>query len=218
VAGGFTSKWEDKSGLSLWSLAADVNPPNLPSTKLDTNPDLYDEFESAAGSSVTPPQDRLKRNENLSKSGTIVISDSPISSPLKYEQIDYSSPVKMFSPIKKLEGSSNIYINDDSPSSSNSQTKRSKISVKDNRVVKQLFEGQKQCFSTVVLKLLLGTNSSFKTTVEKPLINYFDNLPDELLEIIFAQLPMLDLCLNSNRICCRWNQIISSERVCLHVI
>jgi hypothetical protein len=30
--------------LSLWSLAADVNPPNLPSTKLDTNPDLYDKY------------------------------------------------------------------------------------------------------------------------------------------------------------------------------
>lgn len=220
--------------------------------------------ETPTGSSVTPPQERLKRNENLSKSGTIVISDSPISSPLKYEQIDYSSPVKMFSPIKKLEGSSTIYINDDSPSSSNSQTKRSKISVKDNRVVKQLFEGQKQYQSNKIAhgkgkrtnskrssnKMkpkdhvvkqetrqsisnissedddmlctavdiasekygLLGTSSSFKTTAEKPLIDYFDNLPDELLEIIFAQLPMLDLCLNSNRVCCRWNQIISSER------
>ena len=290
--GGFTSAAKLHNDNPDLSSHFDVKPPAIPvqsprknplfNSKDSTQKSITNFFvasnqsscsssESAAGSSVTPPQDRLKRNENLSKSGTIVISDSPISSPLKYEQIDYSSPVKMFSPIKKLDGSSNIYINDDSPSSSNSQTKRSKISVKDNRVVKQLFEGQKQYQSNKiahgkgkrtnskrssnktkpkdqVVKQqetrqsignissedddmlctafdiasekygLLGTNSSFKTTVEKPLINYFDNLPDELLEIIFAQLPMLDLCLNSNRICCRWNQIISSERVCLHVI
>lgn len=291
--GGFTSAAKLHNDNPDLSSHFDVNPPTTPvqsprknkmfKSKDSTQKSITNFFvasnqsscsssETATGFSVTPPQVnvRLKRNENLSTSGTIVISDSPLSSPSKYEQIDYSSPVKMFSPIKKLDGSSNIYISDDSQSSSNSQINRSKISVKDNRVVKQLFEGQKQYQSNKiahgkgkrtnnkrssnktnqpkghvhVIKQetrqsignissedddmlctavdiasekygLLGTNSSFKTTAEKPLINYFDNLPDELLEIIFAQLPMLDLCLNSNRVCCRWNEIISSERVCL---
>lgn len=44
-------------------------------------------------------------------------------------------------------------------------------------------------------------------------INYFDKLPDELLQKIFCQLPILDLCLNCNRVCVRWNEVISQEKV-----
>lgn len=42
---------------------------------------------------------------------------------------------------------------------------------------------------------------------------YFDKLPDELLEIIFAQLPVESLNSICNRVCKRFNRIISSERV-----
>ncbi|XP_071160751.1 F-box DNA helicase 1-like [Mytilus edulis] len=41
---------------------------------------------------------------------------------------------------------------------------------------------------------------------------YFDRLPDELLEIIFAQLPVESLNSICNRVCTRFNRIISSER------
>ncbi|XP_060587800.1 F-box DNA helicase 1-like, partial [Ruditapes philippinarum] len=55
---------------------------------------------------------------------------------------------------------------------------------------------------------LLGTGSYPKE--EK--INYFERLPPEVLENIFCQLPLLDLCLNSNRVCLQWNDIISDEK------
>jgi hypothetical protein len=46
-----------------------------------------------------------------------------------------------------------------------------------------------------------------------PTINYFERLPVEVLETIFCQLPMLDLCLNSNRVCLAWSEVISSPKV-----
>lgn len=48
-------------------------------------------------------------------------------------------------------------------------------------------------------------------------INYFDKIPDELLQKIFCQLPILDLCLNCNRVCIRWNEVISQEKVDFHL-
>lgn len=42
--------------------------------------------------------------------------------------------------------------------------------------------------------------------------NYFEHLPFEVLENIFCQLPMLDLCLNSNRVCTDWNRIIANKK------
>ncbi|KAL4227091.1 F-box DNA helicase 1 [Mactra antiquata] len=55
---------------------------------------------------------------------------------------------------------------------------------------------------------LLGSGSYPK----KEKINYFERLPPEVLENIFCQLPMLDLCLNSNRVCLQWNSIIADEK------
>ncbi|XP_052213566.1 F-box DNA helicase 1-like isoform X20 [Dreissena polymorpha] len=57
---------------------------------------------------------------------------------------------------------------------------------------------------------LLGTGNYPRDVDEK--INYFEHLPPEVVENIFCQLPMLDLCLNSNRVCLQWNQIIGSEK------
>ena len=63
---------------------------------------------------------------------------------------------------------------------------------------------------------LLGSGSYSKEDSEK--INYFEMLPHEVLENIFCQLPLLDLCLNSNRVCMQWNNIIADEKVISTVI
>ena len=187
----------------------------------------------------------------------------------------------MYSPIKKIRGT--IYIND-SPSSSPSSSQGSSqcsqpSSIKDNSVVKQLFEAQKHVDSLPKNKKPSQTKSgtkskfierkhsiskrsstasfdlendsfdinaafnsdmdeTFESTNQKKLssrcgtgtsdkygllgsgsypletgVNYFERLPPEVLENIFCQLPMLDLCLNSNRVCLSWNDIIADEKV-----
>lgn len=59
---------------------------------------------------------------------------------------------------------------------------------------------------------LLGSGS-FPSELDKTGVNFFEMLPPEVLENIFCQLPMLDLCLNSNRVCSAWNDIIANEKV-----
>ncbi|KAL5013331.1 hypothetical protein ScPMuIL_007601 [Solemya velum] len=61
---------------------------------------------------------------------------------------------------------------------------------------------------------LLGTGHS-SNLLKKPILstcNHFDRLPLEVVENIFCMLPMLDLCLNSNRVCTAWNVIISNSK------
>lgn len=58
---------------------------------------------------------------------------------------------------------------------------------------------------------LLG-NGTMGKKVEEVKIDYFGMLPTEVMEHIFCHLPMLDLCLNSNRVCKRWSEIISGEK------
>ncbi|XP_019645849.1 PREDICTED: F-box DNA helicase 1-like [Branchiostoma belcheri] len=41
--------------------------------------------------------------------------------------------------------------------------------------------------------------------------NPFEMLPDELLENIFCQMPMLDLCLHLSLVCQRWRELIQRE-------
>lgn len=60
---------------------------------------------------------------------------------------------------------------------------------------------------------LLGSGSYPNDETER--VNYFELLPLEVLENIFCHLPLLDLCLNSNRVCQQWNNIIADEKVCL---
>ena len=61
------------------------------------------------------------------------------------------------------------------------------------------------------------TDSKFGLLGHQPQekIDYFSKLPDELLQKVFCQLPILDLCLNCNRVCVRWNEVISQEKVIL---
>ena len=173
----------------------------------------------------------------------------------------------MYSPIKRLGATGTIYISDTSPSSSpvSSQGSSNSVSImKDNAVVKQLFEAQKHMdgiSKTKPSKSKSATRSKFitrksETMKSEPTVfnsletdsfdlsgafnsdleeavpdkygllgsghypsgkggeNYFEQLPPEVLENIFCQLPMLDLCLNSNRVCLSWNNIIANEKVC----
>ncbi|CAH1782586.1 unnamed protein product [Owenia fusiformis] len=53
---------------------------------------------------------------------------------------------------------------------------------------------------------LLGTGQYPEDTT-----NHFLSLPVEVLENIFCQMPMLDLCLHLNIVCKQWNAIISNE-------
>ena len=39
-------------------------------------------------------------------------------------------------------------------------------------------------------------------------------LPNELWQLIFQRVPLLDLVTTGRRVCRRWNQIISDENVC----
>ncbi|XP_028410868.1 F-box DNA helicase 1-like [Dendronephthya gigantea] len=45
--------------------------------------------------------------------------------------------------------------------------------------------------------------------------SYFDKLPDEILENIFCQLPLVDLLMNLSLVCKRWHRIISCEKFLL---
>ena len=40
-------------------------------------------------------------------------------------------------------------------------------------------------------------------------------LPNELWQLIFQRVPLLDLVTSGRRVCQRWNQIIRDEKVCL---
>ncbi|XP_060062920.1 F-box DNA helicase 1-like [Ylistrum balloti] len=196
--------------------------------------------------------------------------------------------VSGYTPVKKMKGSSNVFISDnESPdfhsTQKSSQQSRSGYSstmcslskcsvkeLKENAVVKKLFEGQKKLVANPNLKPkkslsgtsssnrlnsltkgvysrkelkpdqlirmevdsisssddecmsqaldnattdkygLLGSGTMQKNVIEK--IDYFSRLPTEVIEHIFCHLPMLDLCLNSNRVCKQWNEIISAEK------
>ena len=44
---------------------------------------------------------------------------------------------------------------------------------------------------------------------------YFNEIPDEILETIFCQLPLIDLLTNLSLVCKRWNRLISCEKFLL---
>nr|XP_006820807.1 PREDICTED: F-box only protein 18-like [Saccoglossus kowalevskii] len=62
---------------------------------------------------------------------------------------------------------------------------------------------------------LLGEGSKAEEDEEED-FNYFYNakyeIPDEVVENIFSQLPMIDLCLNVNLVCQKWNDIIVNSK------
>lgn len=60
--------------------------------------------------------------------------------------------------------------------------------------------------------LLGDDDQSFSDDVEDD-VDYFSRLPDEILENILGQLPILDMCLTASSVCKRWHSIISRERV-----
>ncbi|KAK7503582.1 hypothetical protein BaRGS_00005121 [Batillaria attramentaria] len=70
--------------------------------------------------------------------------------------------------------------------------------------------------STPVLKREVEVGRTFgllgESKVKVLAVNYFEQLPVDVIENIFCRLPMLDLCLNMNLVCTAWNDIISNEK------
>ena len=62
---------------------------------------------------------------------------------------------------------------------------------------------------------LLGTDLDGHKNVddEEERINLFSRIPDEVIENIFCQLPIMDLLLNCALVCRQWKAIISDEKV-----
>ena len=48
--------------------------------------------------------------------------------------------------------------------------------------------------------------------------DYMSSLPLEVIENVLCRLPLTDLCLNVNRVCQRWNRIISNPKVSGHIV
>ena len=48
---------------------------------------------------------------------------------------------------------------------------------------------------------------------ERPLPQSGVELPNELWQLIFQRVPLLDLITSGRRVCQRWNQIIADEKV-----
>ncbi|PVD25065.1 hypothetical protein C0Q70_15563 [Pomacea canaliculata] len=64
--------------------------------------------------------------------------------------------------------------------------------------------------STVEVGKTYGLLGESKVEVEA--VNYFQQLPLDVVENIFCRLPMLDLLLNTNRVCLYWNDVISNSK------
>lgn len=64
---------------------------------------------------------------------------------------------------------------------------------------------------------LLGTDSEedieLSGEIDEEKINLFCRLPDEVIENIFCQLPIIDLLLNCAPVCRHWKSVISSDTV-----
>ena len=253
--------------------------------------DMYDITGKSSSTLPVAKQKASSVKPNLGKKGMLINQSSILnfmkSSPSTVSSIDDQSVVKsdmcssnteekivprrsvMYSPIKKLSDTATIYISNSpssSPVSSQDSSKSSQsCNIKDNTVVKQLFEAQKHVNSLpkhtkpskskaatkskyidrkpvvsvddLVVRNSLETdsfdlNAAFNSDIENTCeendkygllgsghypyevdIDYFEQLPPEVLENIFCLLPMLDLCLNSNRVCLTWNSIIADEKV-----
>ena len=176
--------------------------------------------------------------KKVEDSGAIYISDSsPTSSPLTSKSSNSYSGVQGKnsdnSVVKKLfDGQKNASKNDKSRQRSkpSKPTQKSKVGAKITKKETYCIDSDEidvdamssSCDDKSSIKKeketlhdkygLLGSGSYPKQKSDLQ-INYFERLPLEVLEIIFCQLPMLDLCLNSNRVCMQWNDIIADEKV-----
>ena len=154
-----------------------------------------------------------------------------------------SPPTFMYSPIKQISGS-NLYVVDtegrsNSPTKSANAVQKDLFNKqKSQRMPKKTSKATKSKKSAPTF----NRNNSFlysndpipkPTTKPKDLYGLLGNghlLPDdpegnlsgkhindfpyEILENILCRLPMMDLCLNVNRVCRLWRDIIADKRVC----
>ncbi|XP_041348939.1 F-box DNA helicase 1-like [Gigantopelta aegis] len=164
--------------------------------------------------------------------------DDPSSSKLKDSSssgTSYRTTSKMYSPIKKLTDI--VYICDSS-SDSSSSVPHTGSSHSKTHPVRSLFTSQQQdsqqfkCLKVEYSSIacascesdhsktfgLLGdaldseNHNCPSACSSRTNSTSFEHLPLEVVELIFCQLPVLDLCLNCNRVCTQWNEKISDPK------
>ncbi len=187
--------------------------------------------------------DRYFTTSQASKSSRTVanMSSTPPKSSFegKKRQLSLSPPSFMYSPVKRVEGTNLFTCSSNSAKNTTNSSAQQNAPV----VSKQLFNSEEmsrpkkerkelesfakksdsdfvQSSSTSPDKVvkdkygLLGQGHTLADDPEEDTSGiHIDSFPLEILENIFCRLPMLDLCLNVNRVCTRWRDFISSEKV-----
>ena len=155
----------------------------------------------------------------LKNSTTIYVSDSESLTSSQKSENGHKEELSQTDVVKALfEGQRNL--------SKNSQTKKRKrgenkktcpvlSKVPKTTLFSKDLEDMNSSDDDVLSTAEEKTDSKFGLLGHQPQekIDYFSKLPDELLQKVFCQLPILDLCLNCNRVCVRWNEVISQEKV-----
>ena len=154
-----------------------------------------------------------------------------------------SPPTFMYSPIKQISGS-NLYVVDTDnrsnsptkpkndvqkdlfnkqksqrmPKKTSKATKSKKSAPTFNRNNSFLYSNDPIPKPTTKPKDLYGLLGNGHLLPDDPEGNlsgkHINDFPYEILENILCRLPMMDLCLNVNRVCRLWRDIIADKRVC----
>lgn len=147
------------------------------------------------------------------------------------------TPSKMYSPVKKVGGSS-VYVMESCPDPVSDKIKASRnvfgncspeaknqgsLTMSQTESTSVLHSDEdsdafssNEMYDSELLEVvdrygLLGSGRYPSDPVNKT--NWFEHLPAEVMENIFCFLPVQDLHLNANRVCRAWNQIISNPKV-----
>ena len=199
--------------------------PKRSKSKLPGQSNTLDKYCIKKAPSSTTSQSFLNSCSQSSQSSqSSSLSSSPSSSSSQ------TRTTLMYKPIRKMEDDANSIFYDGSPTKSfnkrlfdaqkvKPKTKKSKKPPpKFNRDNAFLYsQGPVSTNKSESLKTfgLLGNDDAIELSSdeEQEEICWFDYLPLEVMENILCRLPLLDLCLNVNAVCKRWNEIISNEKV-----
>ena len=173
-----------------------------------------------------------KTQASFSSSQTGYSSSQTSSSQSSSPSLSQGKTTKMYGAIRKVDDSAHSIFYDGSPKKSQSVTKRlfdaqkgetssqrkksKKAPPKFNRDNAFLYSnGSTEETKSTCTFGLLGEETIELSSDEEEDICWFDYLPVEVMENILCRLPLMDLCLNVNTVCKRWNDIISNEKVSL---
>ena len=178
--------------------------------------------------------------QNISSSPPETFSSSQGSST---PPLPKSPPTFMYSPIKQISGS-NLYVVDTESNSNSQTKPKTAVQKdlfskqKSQRMPKKTPKATKSKKSTPTFNRdnsFLYSNDPMPKPTTKPKDLYgllgnghllpddpegnlsgknINDFPYEILENILCRLPMMDLCLNVNRVCRLWRDIIADKKVC----